>query len=155
MTDNTETALRHALQHKNNSLDTLFMKLKELQELQKILNSLLEPKLAAACQVVSVENNIMTVMTHSALWATRFRFQAPQLLDQLKTYESLKELKNIFCKIAPKHIITAENIPSISEPMESLSPATAKFILDAAQTIKDSKLKSVMEKISGHTKAKA
>ena len=94
MTDNTETALRHALQHKNNSLDTLFMKLKELQELQKILNSLLEPKLAAACQVVSVENNIMTVMTHSALWATRFRFKA--IIGPAKDLRITQRIKKYF-----------------------------------------------------------
>jgi hypothetical protein len=152
MTETPKDTLKHALQHQNSLLGGIIKKLQEIKNLQNILDAVLEPKLAAACQVATLENDCLTLITHSALWATRFRFQIPQLLEKLKNTETLQSLKTIHCKIMPRQQSAAESGIYEVAPMQSLSPATAKLIIEAAQTIKDEKLKAVMEKISRQSK---
>jgi hypothetical protein len=149
MSQESQQAIMHVLQQDSPILASLLGKLKQLNALQAIVALYVDEKLAARCQVANLENNCLTVITDSALWATRFRFQVPMLAEKLKLHPELKQLKDIFCKIHPapnKH-----QPPKQIQAMPRLSAHSADLIRLAAKTIKDEKLQAIMKKIAQNT----
>jgi hypothetical protein len=135
----------HVLQHDGQLLGVLLEKINVLKELNHILAQCLEDKLVGRCEVASYENFNLTAITHSAIWATQFRFQAPEIIKKLQKFNQFRYLKNVQCKIVPQTTFPAK--PKV-KPMLKLSADTAEQILDSAKTIQYDKLRMVMEKIA-------
>jgi hypothetical protein len=151
MSNDLQQAITHVLQQDSKVFSALIGKLKQHKQLQQILIEYLEPKLATHCEIANHENNCLIVLTDSALWATQFRFQIPELLTKLKQHPKLYDLKHIYCKIRP----TSATRPTQKTPeppaVQRLSSATAQMILDTASSIKHDKLKAIMQKIAKNT----
>lgn len=151
MSSDLQQAITHVLQQDSYGLGAIFAKLAQLKELNKILSEHLDSKLVNHCQVVNLVDNQLIVITHNAIWATQFRFQIPQLLNQLQQRPELKGLKAIQCKISPTHHDPRFVEATIDQPMSRLSTETALRIQEMAKTISHEKLQQVMEKIAKHT----
>ena len=150
MSHDSQQAITHVLQQDSKVLDALMLKLKQLKQLQQILSEYLDSKLINHCQVANLDNGCLIILTDSALWATQFRFQIPDLLAKLRQHPQLYHLKHIYCKIRPAQNV--RRIPEASEPpMSRLSLETSQMILDTASTIKHDKLKTIMQKIAKNT----
>jgi hypothetical protein len=151
MSHDSQQAITHVLQQDSKVLDALMQKLKQHKQLQQILTEYLDAKLITHCQVANLDNGCLIILTDSALWATQFRFQIPDLLAKLRQHPQLYHLKHIYCKIRPAQHI--RRIPEIDQaPMPRLSLETAQMILETADTIKHDKLKTIMQKIAQNTR---
>jgi hypothetical protein len=145
----SQQAIPHVLQQDSQILQTLLEKLKQLQQLDALLAEHLDPRLASHCQVATLENNCLIVITDNAIWATQFRFQAPTLLPKLRQHPQLYALKNISCKIRPKHNV---DLPKPERPVARLSLETAAIITETAQSIPHQGLQAIMLKIASHSR---
>lgn len=148
MSHDLQQAITHVLQQDSKILDTLIVKLKQHKQLQQILAEHIEAKLASHCEVANYDNNCLTVLTDSALWATQFRFQIPELTKKLQQHPQLYHLKHVQCKIRPSKTARPLIETKPTQPVQRLSSETADIILEAAKTIKHDKLKAVMQKIA-------
>lgn len=148
MSQDSQQAISHVLQQDSKVLDFLMVKLKRLQELQNILSGFLDKKLVQHCEVANLENNCLTIITDTALWATQLRFQIADLLGELRKNPELCALREIRCKVRPKKNQKPE--PQ-HDPVQRLSQAAAKNVLETAKHIKHDSLKLIMEKIAQNT----
>lgn len=148
MKENIQTTIPHALQRESQTLQMLLAKADQLNQLNQILVSCLDTPLAKHCQVANLEKNALIVITHTATWATQFRFQAPDILSKLRQHPGLHGLKHITCKIVPeKKILSMHSEKS----MARLSAETAETVLEMAETIQHDQLKSIMQRIARYT----
>jgi hypothetical protein len=152
MLDGSQQAITHVLQQDSRILETLIGKLKHLKQIEQLLNGHLDDKLAKHYQIANLENNCLTVITEKAIWATQFRFQIPQLLNQLRQHPEFYQLKHIYCKIQPKN---HPSKPANVTPMPQLSAETAAIVLETAKTIRHEKLQAIMNRIASHAQKKS
>jgi hypothetical protein len=139
----------HILENNNQILNGLFHKLRNIRHLHSLLVAHLEPYLAEQCRVIKFEKNCLFVMTENGSWATRLRFQIPQLMAALRTHPELENLAGIICKIKPA--FTNETLTAAKKrPVAKLSQKTSESILNAAKSITDEKLRRVLERIASH-----
>jgi hypothetical protein len=151
MTQEIPPTTLHVLQQDSAILGSILNKLKELHSLHKILANYLDAKLASRCSVSNLEENCLTVVTESALWATPFRFQIPVLIEKLKQHTELSTLSKIICKIRPAQHKPKPPAASTERLAPRLSAQTGEMISTIAATINDEKLKAVMLNIAKHT----
>jgi hypothetical protein len=150
MSHDSQQAITHVLQQDSKVLDALMLKIKQHTQLQQILAEYLDAKLINHCQVANLDNGCLIILTDSALWATQFRFQIPDLLAKLRQHPQLYHLKHIYCKIRPAP--ARRQIPEANQmPMPRITVATSHMIMEAANTIQHDKLKAIMQKIAKNT----
>src|SRR5688572_26423823 len=138
----------HILQNDSQSLKSLFAKLKEQEECNVILKSYLEPLLAKHCHVIHLEKQQLIVLVDNNHWVTKFRFQTPILLNQLRTHQKFAKLKAICCKVSPCY--EPLKTPRESEKAIALTEKTAKILKEQSQKIRDEKLKKILQRIGTH-----
>jgi hypothetical protein len=149
MSQGYQQAITHVLQQDSKVLGVLLEKLNQLSQINQILAQYLDPKLAPHCIVANYENHCLSVITHSAIWATQFRFQIPTLQTKLVEHADLTELRSITCKIIPA--IGQREDSKQSRIVPKLSLQTADIIRDTAKNIKHDKLRLIMCKIAKNT----
>ena len=137
------------LKQDSSVLHSLFERLKYLEKLVEILSGHLEPLLVRHSRVANFENGCLMIIAESAIWATRIRFQAPQLIPKLSAYPELYGLKSIECKVVP--IVVQRALMASPYPprkMPEMNKETAEIVLEMASGIKEDKLRKVMERIA-------
>ncbi len=83
-------------------LGKLLEKAKQLTELDKLIKGYLGPKLAEHCQVCNLRNGRLVIMTQKAVYATRLKYEIPELLARLREREGFQGLIGIDCKVSPE-----------------------------------------------------
>lgn len=137
------------LKQENGALKNLLQRMAYLNQLNKLLADHLEPNLIRHCRVTQFENGHLVIIAESAIWATRIRFQSPQLIPQLKAYPPLADLKSIECKVAPNVPHRALMAPSSpARKVQKMSKETAEVVLEISKSIKEEKLRKIIEKIA-------
>lgn len=79
----------------NVTLDDLIAQAKRLQYLNKVLSSVLEASLSQHCHLSKVDGNTMTIAVDSPTWATRLRYDIPEILKNARTQPEFKEVTAI------------------------------------------------------------
>jgi hypothetical protein len=153
MAQDIQLTTLHVLQQDSAILGSILNKLKELHALHKILATYLDTKLASRCAVSNLEENCLTVVTESALWATPLRFQIPNLIEKLRQHTELSDLAKIICKIRPAQHKPKPPDTQTERLAPRLSAQTAELISASAATINDEKLQAVMLNIAKHTRS--
>lgn len=154
MSQGSQQAITHVLQQDSKVLGTLLHKLGHLAKLNQILAENVDKKLAPYCQVANYANEVLTVITPNAIWATQIRFLLPILLTKLQQHPEFSQIKNIICKISPQNAPYLSPEPPVIRTMPKLSAATAKMVLDTASMIKHEKLQTILQRIATHHKEK-
>ncbi|MHB1948120.1 MAG: DUF721 domain-containing protein [Gammaproteobacteria bacterium] len=140
----------HVLKHENKSLQGLMGQLNELQELNALLTEHLDPEIAKHCQVVKFEKNCLFVIVDNGNWATQLRFNIPDVMARLRQTTKLKNISGIICKTRPNpHLTKSSKVKK--RVVTGLSADAAKQILETAKTIKDDKIRKMLEKIASHS----
>lgn len=85
----------------NESLNDIFGKLKQLQQLQQKTQPYLPKDLQANARVANYRNGILVFALSSAVWATRFRYAIPELLENFRKKADLYHLSSIQFYIEP------------------------------------------------------
>lgn len=131
---------------KNAKLSDIVAKSNFLCSLQLLLTPYLEKSVAQHCQVANYEENTLTLIANSASWATKIRFQTPELIKKLKSEKPFSELKKIR-SIIRLNIESKQLKRTPRKPM-SLSARNINIIKNTAMTIQDEKLRKALEKLA-------
>lgn len=151
MTHPTSKKIHAFLQSENQSLQTLFAKVRELDELHNKVMRYLAPHLTDYCRVASLTANKLTIIVANASIATQLRLQTPDLLRVLKQDTTLKKIQDIQCKVRP--FSTSSRLQPLVKPtaMQPLSTATAEIVRAIAESLQDPNLKRILLTIAGRT----
>ncbi len=141
----------HILKQDNKALQTLLGRVNQLKEWNRLFAEYLEPEIAKHCEIVNYEKNCFIVIVENGSYATQLRFQIPDLMAKLKQHPQWVKLSGIICKTRPKHTLASN---SRSRTKTYLTQKTAKSILDSAQSVKDEKIRTRLQKIAGYTSKK-
>ena len=79
----------------NSGLNKILQKVNQLQHLDQLLKTFLEPDISAHCQVANFRENILVIQCDNAAWATRIKFLIPQLISFLRQPNYLPQLASI------------------------------------------------------------
>lgn len=114
-------------------------------ELEQRLLSRLPTPLRDHCRVGCIRNNTLIILVDSAAWATRLRFLAPQLVNQLSRDGSVT-LSKLEVRIRP------QNGPAGSPPAvrtaSGLSAENAALITSLARSVGDEKLSRALQRLA-------
>lgn len=83
----------------NNTFGKLVARVDQLKTIDNILKKLLPTSLQPFCQVMNWQNGDLVVAVKNASAATCLRYQAPELLTQLRRFKTLADLKSLDFKV--------------------------------------------------------
>lgn len=135
------------------NLAILITRTRQLRRLTLALRALLDSELAPHCYISNIEEPLLSVYVDSAAWATRLRFQVPQLLPRLRQANpAFARVSNIRVSIvAQRH--TAAPLPKAPRgPM--LSEDNANIINTLSNSIDDPPLQQALRRLAHHARRK-
>lgn len=129
----------------NPQLSGLVRRGRHLHGLRVLLGELLGGELSAHCQLANIKGNTLVLAASSTAWATRVRYQTPQLLQKIRLDERFSGIGNIHVRIvppespteAPRHVRRA-----------TLSEAASSCINQCAEGIDDPRLSSALKHLA-------
>jgi len=126
------------------SLRTLLQHAQELLRLDQRVKAALDSPLNRHCYVANFRDEILILHVDSAVWATRLRFQLPELTTHMQD-KGMPSLRQIRIKVKPPHS-TAETIPL---PRLVLSTRAAALLRNVAEHSVDAALRATLLRLSG------
>ncbi|NER64221.1 DUF721 domain-containing protein [Pseudomonas sp. MAFF212427] len=130
-------------------LKALFSQAQRLAQLQRLVESQLQPAAREHCHVASWREGTLLLIVTDGHWATRLRYQQKRLQRQLQAMEVFSSLTRILFKVQP----VAGVAPAAGHPMD-ISTRSAENIQATAEGITDPKLKAALERLASHGKAR-
>lgn len=135
----------------HDELAILVTRTRQLKRLTREFRSLLDQELASHCYIGKLETTTLCIYVDSAAWATRLRFQVPQLIPQLQRLESaFSKLERIQVKILTQHeqAISPATTTVGSGPVMSFENANA--IKSLSNSIEDPALQQALQRLARH-----
>ena len=120
-----------------------------LDQLQRLLESQLQPAAREHCKVASWREGCLLLIVTDGHWATRLRYQQRRLQRQLQTYEEFAGLTRILFKVQPPASVTPPRRNSMV-----LSTAAAESIQATADNVSDPNLRAALERLASHVQTK-
>lgn len=124
----------------------LFARVVELRQLQDQLEQLLPPHMLLHCRVATADDGVLTLYADSPAWATRLRLLAPELLQHLHAPRNAARFNNVRVKVTVQ-----DTVPENPSRRLKLNPKTAQLLREAAETLRDPRLKSSLLRLSLHS----
>jgi hypothetical protein len=128
-------------------LKALFSAAQRLTQLQRLLESQLQPAAREHCHLASWREGCLLLIVTDGHWATRLRYQQKRLQRQLQQLDEFAGLQRILFKVQP---------PSgqVRAPERSivLSNCAAESIQTTADGISDPNLRAALERLASHGK---
>lgn len=136
-----------ALMREAKPLKALFNQAQRLDQLQRLLESQLQPAAREHCHLASWREGCLLLIVTDGHWATRLRYQQKRLLRQLQTLEEFATLTKILFKVQPPTVERRGTSHSIH-----LSNCAAENIQATAEGVRDPKLRAALERLANHRK---
>ena len=130
------------MQDRQSGFGGLLMHARELNRLDQILTSILEPALSTHCQVAEYRDHCLILVCSNATFATRLRMISQQLLDSFME-EGVSGIKRIELRIAPVN----RPQPEVRK-QRALSPAAVQALGRFASDSGDAEIQAIFEKIN-------
>lgn len=150
MTDISSKKANAYLQVDHGDLQGVFTKLRALEELSQAVSPYLDPRIAPFCQVANCAANKLIIIVANGSIATQLRFQSADLIEKFHQHPKLQGIKHIECKVRPTQALAAPACRP--QKVTLLSAETAEIVHRMAQSLTDSRLRTIMEKIAGRVK---
>lgn len=83
------------------SLGRLVTRTRHITAIKKILQNWLPAELAPHCEILNIENGILTLASESAAFVTALRYLMPELIHTLNNTASLPTVKQIVYRVIP------------------------------------------------------
>jgi len=147
MTDNSSKKACDYLQAKNQNLQSILAKVKQLTELNTHFVKYIDPNIAQFCYVANVINDRLIVIAADGSVATQLRFEAMELIRKFKADPLLKNIKHIESKVRPS-FAPVKNTVNPRRPMQPMSTHTAELVNDIAETLEDPRLREALKRIA-------
>ncbi|MCQ4260799.1 DUF721 domain-containing protein [Stutzerimonas stutzeri] len=128
-------------------LKALFGETRRLDQLQKLVESQLQPAAREFCRVASWREGTLLLIVTDGHWATRLRYQQRRLQRQLQGMEAFRDLNRIQFKVQPPE--APRHKPG---PAPELSVRAADNIQETARGISDPKLRAALERLASHAR---
>lgn len=142
-------SLNKLLGETHTDLAILVTRSRQLQRWTGIFRSYLDAELAAHCYVSGIDAENLTIFVDSAAWATRLRFQIPQLLPKLRHANPVfVDVQNIRVKILSQQSI--EQSPSLGQTGPTMNMDNAKSINSLSNSIDDPELQLALQRLAKH-----
>lgn len=135
-----------ALLREAKPLKALFGQAQRLTNLQRLVESQLQPAAREHCHVASWNNGCLLLIVTDGHWATRLRYQQRRLQRQLQTLEEFATLTKILFKVQPQVGPNRGTGRTIH-----LSNSAAQSIQAGAEGIRDPRLRTALERLASHT----
>lgn len=132
------------IKNDKHSYTNLVKKAQTIQQIGKNLIAELDPSLRDHCTLANIQQDVATLITTSPAWATRLRYNIPQILSILRDQLGQTKLKTIRIKIVP----VTSFFPVSTIPKPVLSKNSSELILQTANSIEDENLRNVLLKLS-------
>ena len=130
--------LRHALRCLSDSetQGALLALIDRRHQLLQAIRARLSPPLDAHCLYATLEEGKLTLVTDSPAWASRLRFQAPELTAELVSTHGEIEA----CRVRVHPLAVARRALDVERPRARISPATVSLLRQAAEAQGDTEL---------------
>ena len=109
----TYKSAANVLQNAHSALGYLISHAKQLQKWNDILYRYLPTNEHKHCQIGGFEQRILTLIVDSATWATKLRYQTPELIENLQRTHEFQSLKEIKCLVQPKNDESKKMTPKL------------------------------------------
>lgn len=134
-------SLQHLLGHGDSA--RLIERVRYLRSVNGHLRACLDTETSNHVQVADVNSERMLVHIDSTAWATRLRYQSPQLLRCLHRHPSLAQLRRIEIRVTP----LAQPVSSSPQPA-TLSAVNAAIIDSTADSLSDPNLRTALKRLA-------
>ena len=135
------------LSARNGALGKTLKHSRHLLQLEHGIKALLPTEIAPHCRLANVQDDVLTLAVTSNVWASRLRYQLPQLLRQLKRHRRFHHLKEIRLVVLPESRQRHRQRPPLKLTLKS-----AEVINSAASSIDDKRLSAALRKLVRHAK---
>jgi hypothetical protein len=129
------------------TLSQLKQALAEQEKLTRLVRESLPSPLKDQLQSAVLSNRTLSLMVTSPVWASRLRYQAPQLLRQLRQ-QGLK-IEQIRPRIVPAAMATRK---TQRRQADAMSPDSAKALCQVADALEAGPLQEALRRLSRHHK---
>lgn len=130
----------------NATLDGLIQRCRRLQQLEQRLAACLDIQSVMHCRVVNVHQGVLLLGVDSAAWATRLRYQLPDLLVCARRQHGLAGLQSIQLSILP----APDSAPqTVKHGPPELSRESALALRGCADSIEHDGLRQALERLAG------
>lgn len=133
----------------HDDLAILVTRTRQLRRLTAILRKHLDSELAPHCYLSGIERATLTVFVDSAAWATRLRFQAPNLIPALQQANpAFANVQGLKVKVLTQ---SGDPNPTPPEPAgPSMSSDNANIINSLADCVDDPDLQQALHRLAQH-----
>ena len=133
----------------HDDLAILVTRTRQLKRLTALFRSHLDNELAPHCYLSTINDTELTVFVDSAAWATRVRFQVPQLIPILRTVSPVfAKLENIRIKVLTQNSEMASSVSQHIGP--TMSKENANGINSLSESIDDPALQEALLRLARH-----
>ncbi|PVZ16127.1 MULTISPECIES: DciA family protein [unclassified Pseudomonas] len=124
-------------------LKALFNQTLRITQLQRLLDSQLQPAARAHCRLASWREGTLLLIVTDSHWATRLRYQQRRLLRDLQAIPEFAGLSRVLFKVRPP--TTQAQVAGSSS---ALSANAAESLQDTAEGITNPALRAALERLA-------
>jgi len=135
---------------KDSKTKSIIAKAKQISQVNLIVNQLLDHQLSEHVYASSTNNNQLTLVVDSPVWATRLRYIQNEIINGLKKFTISKNINRIVIKVRPMEFRPKQNKP-IKRQM-TISASSASQMQEELESISDTSLKKSLKRILRHAK---
>ena len=137
------------LLHQTAELRSFVTKIEQLEQINQIVTSKLDPSLSEHCQVANLRDGILILATTSPAWNHKLRFSSLDLLSSLRSDPRWSGLKSIEIRVDYLPLLDKNDL---RRPRTSrhISAASALAIKQSADNIACNKLAAALQKLVKH-----
>lgn len=143
---NNSSSITSLLADQASALCQLSNRARYLATLDRTVRALLPAAIVDHCRVANLRDNVLVLQAEGTVWATKLRYQLPQILTDLRRLPDLKGLDSIRIRIAPAQ--TAQNPSPLARP--HLSEHSAELLQQAADATPDPELAAALRRVARH-----
>ncbi len=138
-------SVRSLLAESTGGLAELVAAAGRLEQVDAALAEVLDPAVRAHVRAIGLDGGILTLLADSPAWATRLRFLAPMLREELAGVGPLERVAIVARPVSPERVLE----PPVRQAA-SLSEETATLLESIADGIADSALSESVRRVARH-----
>jgi len=97
----TSSSIAELLNNPHGDFNQILRRVKELRNLSRELQNIVDAPLNHHICVANVRDNILVIGTESAVWHTRVKYLAPMILEHMRRLDGLQGLQRIEFRVQP------------------------------------------------------
>lgn len=135
-------------------MERLIQRGNQLLRVDILVRRLLGPGFEEHCRVANIKGSSLLLHVDSTVWATRIRYQLPELLRSLQQTEPLRQITEIQLRVQPRdETETPKKAARIRKA--TMSRDAALCVHECASSIDDEQLRSALQRLANRGPVKS